>query len=121
MQIHDGFPTDRVLGTDSKTKGFLMRFDPKSLLMPDDYFDATFLGHTKLASSPPTYRFTFDVAQPGGKVGDYVAVSHLTGVISVCEILKCHGLRNASKGEHRQRGRDRARIQQTGRLAQVFC
>jgi len=75
VQIHNGFPTDSVVGPDGKGKGFLMRFDPKSLLMPDNYYDATFLGHTKLSSSPPTYRFVFDVAQPAGKAGDYVAVS----------------------------------------------
>ncbi len=55
-----------------------MRFDPKTLLMPDDYFDAGFLSHTKLSTSPPTYRYNFDAPQPAGKVGDYVAVSHAT-------------------------------------------
>ena len=76
MQIHDGFPTDTAIGPDGKGKGFLMRFDPKTLLMPDDYYDATFHSHTKLSTNPPTYRYTFDAAQPAGKVGDYVAVSH---------------------------------------------
>ena len=55
-----------------------MRFDPKTLLMPDNYYDASFLSHTKLSTNPPTYRYTFDAAQPAGKVGDYVAVSHLS-------------------------------------------
>ena len=55
-----------------------MRFDPKTLLMPDNYYDASFLSHTKLSTNPPTYRYTFDAAQPAGKVGDYVAVSRLS-------------------------------------------
>ena len=73
-QIHDGFPDDRVVGPDGKAKGFLIRFDPQSLLLPDDYYDATFHSHEKLSINPPTYKFKFDVAQPAGKVGDYVAV-----------------------------------------------
>ena len=74
-QIHDGFPDDRVVGPDGNAKGFLIRFDPQSLLLPDDYYDATFHSHEKLSTNPPTYKFKFDVAQPAGKVGDYVAVS----------------------------------------------
>ena len=74
-QIHDGFPDDRVVGPDGNTKGFLIRFDPQSLLLPDDYYDATFHSHEKLSTNPPTYKFKFDAAQPAGKVGDYVAVS----------------------------------------------
>ena len=76
MQIYDGFPADTAIGPDGKGKGFLMRFNPKTLLMPDDYFDAGFLSHTKLSTSPPTYRYSFDMPQPAGKVGDYVAVRH---------------------------------------------
>ena len=51
-----------------------MRFDPQSLQMPDDYYDVISTRRTKIASSPPTYRFSFDVAQVAGKVGDYIAV-----------------------------------------------
>ena len=65
-----------MVGPDGNKKDFLMRFDPQSLQMPDDYYDAISTRRTKIASSPPTYRFSFDVAQVAGKAGDYVAVKH---------------------------------------------
>ena len=65
-----------------------MRFDPQSLLMPDDYYDAISTRRTKIASSPPTYRFSFDVAQVAGKVGNYVAVKHLLNVAAKIGALK---------------------------------
>ena len=64
------------MGPDGKANGFLMRFDPATLLMPDDYYDAFYVSHTKLSTNPPTYRFTLFGPQVAGKVGDYVAVSH---------------------------------------------
>ena len=94
MQIHEGFPADTVVGPDGSKKDFLMRFDPQSLQMPDDYYDAISTRRTKIASSPPTYRFSFDVAQVAGKVGDYVAVNHLfkvaakIGVLSVRQAME---------------------------------
>ena len=88
MQIHEGFPADTVVGPDGSKKDFLMRFDPQSLQMPDDYYDAISTRRTKIASSPPTYRFSFDVAQVAGKVGDYVAVNHLFKVAAKIGVLK---------------------------------
>ena len=84
VQIHEDFPADTVVGPDGKKKDFLMRFDPQSLQMPDDYYDAISTRRTKIASSPPTYRFSFDVAQVAGKVGDFVAVRyHLSSAAKI--------------------------------------
>lgn len=88
MQIHEGFPADTVVGPDGSKKDFLMRFDPQSLQMPDNYYDAISTRRTKIASSPPTYRFSFDVAQVAGKVGDYVAVKHLLNLAARIGVLK---------------------------------
>ena len=88
MQIHEGFPADTVVGPDGSKKDFLMRFDPQSLQMPDNYYDAISTRRTKIDSSPPTYRFSFDVAQVAGKVGDYVAVNHLLNVAAKILVLK---------------------------------
>lgn len=75
MQIHDGFPTDEILGDKSNHESYLLRYNGSTRRLVDNYYDATAKGVLKLSSNPPKYRFLFNNAMPNTKIGDLVAVS----------------------------------------------
>lgn len=74
VQIHDGFPTDEILGDKSTHESYLLRYNGTTRRLVDNYYDAYAKGITKVSTNPPKYRFLFENAMPNTAVGDLVAV-----------------------------------------------
>lgn len=74
VQIHDGYPTDSLLGQKSSHESFVIRYDAATRKLVDNYYDATPDAISKVSSSPPVYRFKFGITLPDVKTGDLVAV-----------------------------------------------
>lgn len=90
VQIHDGYPTDSILGQKSSHESFVIRYDANTRKLVDNYYDATPDAISKVSSSPPVYRFKFGITLPDVKTGDLVAVrvpSHFSNSNQISQIF----------------------------------
>ena len=71
-QVHDGYPTGRIMDSKTYREGYVLRYDSQTRQPKANYYDAIPQTWEKLSDS--TYRLGFQHSMPDNAVGDFVVV-----------------------------------------------
>ena len=74
-QIHDGYPTSRIMESKTYREGYVLRYDSQTRQPKAKYYDAIPDTWEKLSDS--MYRLGFQHSTPDNAVGDFVVVRSL--------------------------------------------
>lgn len=71
-QVHDGYPTSRIMDSKTYREGYVLRYDSQTRQPKANYYDA--IPQTWQKLSETTYRLRFQHSMPDNAVGDFVVV-----------------------------------------------